>query len=416
MTLFITRESQVENRDHRESIEKMSKPYTTLWAYPWDILDDGIERALDTIAGMGFRTISLAVSYHSVEHLRPQRTAAKYFVAPDAAVYFQPDISQYANSRIQPQVSPLVLDRRDPLRLIGESCARREISLTAWTVCLHNTYQGRRYPECCVTNVYGDVFTSQLDPTNPAVRAYIIALCGDLASTGVVDCLELESIGFGGRPHFHGHPKIGLDLGPAGWFLFALPASPSARRIAEEANVDADRLFANIRETLAPRFRDGLPLPGSPADWAAKISDLDRYLRVLQASVTGLVQEIRAATGSALSVIAMGDYWTSLCNYPALARIADSIEVLAYTPNPDAVAGRVNELRHGEGVPADKIVVGLQAFGTAAPDEKTLLACVERALDLEVTRFSFYNYGIVPEAHFPWLCSANDLIYGRASR
>lgn len=391
----------------------MSEPYVTLWTYPWDVLDEDVDRALDVIAALGLRTISLATAYHGVEQVRPRLAGAKYFVAPDAAVYFQPTAELYAATRIKPYPSPLLSDGRDPLRVIGEECRKRGISLTSWTVCLHNAFQGRRHPDCCVRNVYGDVFTSSLDPTNPEARAYVVALCRDLAATGVVDLLELESIGFGGRPHFHVHEKIGVEPGPAGWFLFTLPASASARALGERAGVDVDRLFAEVRRTLDPVFRDGRPLPGDPADLAATIPGLDRYVRVLRHSVTDLVREIREAAGLPLSAIAMGDAWTSLCDYAEIAGVAETVETLAYTPSPDVVDRRVRALAREAEVPVDRVVVGLQAFGAPAPDERTLLACVDRALDLGARRFSFYNYGIIPPAQVSWLRAAVDSIRRR---
>ncbi|HVC34381.1 MAG TPA: hypothetical protein VNL16_12800 [Chloroflexota bacterium] len=391
----------------------MSEPYVTLWTYPWDLLDDGVDTALDTIVELGLRTISLATVYHSFEQIRPHLAGPKYFVAPEAAVYFQPTASLYAETCIKPHLSPIVSRGRDPLRLVGEGCRRRGISLTSWTVCLHNTYQGRQHPACCPTNVYGDVFTSNLDPTNPEVRSFVVAVCRDLAATGLIDRLELEAIGFGGRPHFHGHEKTGVDLGPAGWFLFTLPASASARALGEQAGVDVDRLFAKIRQTLDPVFRDGRPLPGDPASLAAENPGLDSYARALRRSITDLVREIREAAGLPLSMIAMGDVWTSLCDYREIASVAEAIETLAYTPSPDVLEQRVRSVAETAEITADRIVVGLQAYGAAAPDDRTLLSCVERALDLGARRFSFYNYGIMPAAHLPWLRTAAEVIRRR---
>lgn len=392
----------------------MAGPSISLWAYPWDLLDEGVEAALDSIAGLGMTSLSLATSYHTVEHLRPKARGSKYFVAPDAALYFRPTLELYADTPLKPRVSPLVTNSVGPLHEIGTACRQRGLSLTSWTVCLHNLTLGSQHPECCQTNVFGDAFTSHLDPTNPAVRAYLVALCRDLAATGLVDRLQLESIGFGGRPHFHAHPKVGLDLGPAGWFLFALPASPSARALGERAGIDVERLLAAVRETLASCFQTGQPLPGDPATWAAELPGLADYARALQRSITDLVGEIHAAAGLPISVIAMGDVWTSFCDAREIARIAEDLVTLAYTPSPDQVVAQLTTLAEAASVGADRVVVGLQAYGTAAPDRETLLACVDRALEAGARRFSFYNYGIMPPAHLPWLRDAAALIRQRA--
>lgn len=389
----------------------MAEPYITVWTYPWDVLDEGIDRALDTIANdLGCTSISLATSYHTFEQLRPHLAGPKYFVTSEAAVYFRPTAELYARSVLRPRPSPLVTDRSDPLRAIGQGCRERGLGLTSWTVCLHNTDQGRRHPDCCPRNVYGDVFTSHLDPTNPNVRAYVTALCQDLAQTGAVDRIELESIGFGGRPHFHGHEKVGLDLGPGGWFLFTLPFSESCRRVGEQANVDVTGLMEGIRGVLDPCFQSGLPLSDGPASWAARLPGLERYVMALRRSVVDLVSQVQSAANLPVSVIAMGDPWETLCDYQAIAAVVDAIETLAYTPSPDEVERKIRALQNWSGVDARRIVVGLQAYGDAAPTEATLLSCVDRALSLGVYRFSFYNYGIMPATRFPWVRSAAEHI------
>jgi len=46
--------------------------YATMWTYPWDLLDDGVEDVVGRLREqVGLDALSLATSYHSVEHLRP---------------------------------------------------------------------------------------------------------------------------------------------------------------------------------------------------------------------------------------------------------------------------------------------------------------------------------------------------------
>ena len=54
----------------------------------------------------------------------------------------------------------------------------------------------------------------------------------------------------------------------------------------------------------------------------------------------------------------------------------------------------------------DQIGVGLQAYPPASPDATTLMANLEAALEQGVSRFSFYNYGIMPLPNLDWIRQA----------
>ena len=67
--------------------------YASMWAYPWDLLDDGLENVLPRLRGeIGLDAVSVAASYHSVTQLRLHtRSPRRIFSTNDGAVYFQPD-------------------------------------------------------------------------------------------------------------------------------------------------------------------------------------------------------------------------------------------------------------------------------------------------------------------------------------
>ncbi|MBT5536075.1 hypothetical protein HOK31_23590, partial [Candidatus Poribacteria bacterium] len=94
--------------------------YTTMWAYPWDLLDDGVDDVVRRMRDdIGLDAVSIATSYHSVEHLRPHTKGARMFSTVDGGIYFQPDASLWRGVSLQPNVAPLAADR-DPL---AEICA-----------------------------------------------------------------------------------------------------------------------------------------------------------------------------------------------------------------------------------------------------------------------------------------------------
>ena len=47
--------------------------YTTLWTYPWDLHDAGVDAAVRSLReDIGLDGISLAAAYHTFEMLRPR--------------------------------------------------------------------------------------------------------------------------------------------------------------------------------------------------------------------------------------------------------------------------------------------------------------------------------------------------------
>lgn len=65
-----------------------------LWAYPWDLLDEGVESVAERFADIGVDEINLATNYHSVQPFLPHNPERKTFFA-HASSYFHPDEDRY---------------------------------------------------------------------------------------------------------------------------------------------------------------------------------------------------------------------------------------------------------------------------------------------------------------------------------
>ena len=83
----------------------------------------------------------------------------------------------------------------------------------------------------------------------------------DLAINYPVYAIELESLCFGNFGHFHGHDKIGVELGDTGQFLMSLCFCENCRAKATEANIDIDRVASRTRDLLEGLFREAAPIP-----------------------------------------------------------------------------------------------------------------------------------------------------------
>ncbi|MSR81582.1 MAG: hypothetical protein EXS58_01445 [Candidatus Latescibacteria bacterium] len=369
------------------------KPYSTLWTYLWDLVDDGIEESVHFLKQeVRLDAISVATAYHTFQQLRPQRPGRKLLISNTAAVYFQPDLSLYQDSCLRPYVAPLAR-QANPLARLANSCAAAGLDLISWTVCLHNSFLAENYPRCAAQTAYGDNLSGSLCPGVDDVRAYIVALCRDLVANYGVKRLELESCDFVGYGHAHYHIKDGVNLGSIGHYLYGLSFSEGCVQKARDRGIDVDGLRAWVRQQLDPAFASGIPIEGNLQAFLDSHSDLAAFQEMRQELVVSLVRQIKEATGVEVAFMGGGR---------RIAEVADLLEILAYTPLPDQVGAQISDaLQHLDS--AERLVVGLQAYYPCANTSEELEANVHRALALGIRQFSYYNYGIMPRPNFQWI-------------
>ncbi len=388
--------------------------YTTMWAYPWDMLDDGVDdvtrRMRDDI---GLDAVSVATSYHSVEQLRPHTKGARMFSTLEGGVYFQPDAELWRDVSLQPAVAPMAVST-NPLAEICAAADHAGLKVESWTVCLHNSHLGRQNPTACERNVFGDLYAPHLCPSNPHVREYITTLCGDLATNYGLYAIELESLSFGGYGHFHGHSKVGLELGGVGRFLMSLCFCDSCRAVGEVADVDMHAVEETVRQELLAIFEHGGPgIPGKPVlvrDVLEEHPALAALVDARREVITSLTQRVKEAVGDTFLVsMQIGDTAVGGWDADEMAEIADAIELLCYTAKPDVVEAMVSAAS-SERCQPDDLIVGLSAYTPHTPSSRTLVRNVRQALRMGVRGFSFYNYGIMPERNLAWVREAVSTI------
>ncbi len=381
--------------------------YTTLWAYPWDLHDAGVDATVRALRDdVGLDGISLAAAYHTFEMLRPRSPDRLLLQAAEAAVYFRPQLDLYRDTRIKPHVSPLMngadwyAEAADAARPVG-------LDLVAWTVFLHNSYQARRHPECAQVSCTGDISSAVLCPANPDVRSFAAALAKDLATNYGIAVLECESLAYGGFGHIHYHSKYGVELGRSDRFILSLCFCSACREAARAADLDPDSLSRDLESRIRSALLSGSPVPGTPDQLLEEIPGLADHVRMREDIVTSLLEEVRTAAGVPVSFIFMGDRLTSGGDRSRIASLADSVETLSYTDDPARTEKTISELLLD--LPAaDRLLIGLQAYPPASPDADALKANVASATGLGIQRFSFYNYGIMPPANLDWVREAVD--------
>lgn len=375
--------------------------YATLWAYPWDIVDDGVDRALDAIADAGLDAVSVASSYHTFFQIRPHRPGRKIFFAPESAIYFQPDLKLYEDTPIKPNVGPRARDS-NLLRIISEGCDARNLGLISWTVCLHNTCLGLRYPEGTQRNVFGDPYPNALCPGNPAVRAYVRALCTDLTTNYNLRALELEMLNYTAFSPHSNHTKIGVRIGRMERFLMSLCFCHGCTARGRVRGIDVDGLKRTVAEPLQDALQHDRPSERGVDEFLSEHQELAAYLDMRREAVSSLIREIKEDIATDLHFIFMGAPRITGAEYRETASIVDKVEILCYTSSPDAVEARIRRMLPELDGPG-RLVVGLSAYAPAAPDPETLEENVRRARRFDVGGLSFYNYGIMPMENLGWV-------------
>ena len=215
--------------------------YRAIYAYPWDLADEGVSDVIGTVGALGIDTITVAGSYHAGKFLQPHGRSGKVSFPEDGTVYFRADLSRYG--AIRPILNSLVRER-DILREIGEN---RQVAANAWMVLLHNSRLGELHPQSTVRNAFGDRYVYSLCPSAPDAREYAVALCRDVTDNYAVAGITLETPGF--LPYAHGYHHEFAMVKSNRWLdsRLGLCFCDHCVRGSEAGGIDASRLKARVR-------------------------------------------------------------------------------------------------------------------------------------------------------------------------
>ena len=78
---------------------------TSIWAYPWDLADEGIGEALETMRERaGASGVNVATVYHAGKFLHVHNPKRRVVFPRSGTLYFQPDDNWHGRLRIRPPV------------------------------------------------------------------------------------------------------------------------------------------------------------------------------------------------------------------------------------------------------------------------------------------------------------------------
>lgn len=389
---------------------------TAAFSFATDFRDEGVEEVLDNIqerAGLG--GVTLAAVYHHGRDIFPHSPVRKVRFLEGGAAFFRPDPSRYEGG-IEPHVSSLAREE-DILERVVEAAAGREMRVNAWTVYLHNSTLGMRYPDCAPRNAFGDPYLTDLCPANPDVRAYVRSLTGDIASRGVATIVA-ESLHYHPLEHGFHHERYFLELGSLDRYLLGLCFCEHCKRAAADAGTDADRVQAEARARLERVFAGGEPTEGEaerPTLEELAGGEMAGYLEARDRVVASLVEEAGDAArreGADLTFMdlsgAVKGYATGRPTGGPASEISwrlgvdletiggvTHLQAIGYAADPSRLKTDLEAYRsHLSG--EHTLSVALRPMPPDCRDPDNLAEKLKIAQGLGIARTDFYHYGFVP--------------------
>lgn len=389
--------------------------YKAIYAYAWDLAEEGVGEAVDQFLTLGLDTVTMAGSYHAGKFLRPHGRSGRVYFPQDGTVYFHADHTRYG--AIKP-VPNQMLKERDTLRELADS---KRMAVNVWLVLLHNTLLGSAHPDSSVTNAFGDKYIYNLCPSAPEARAYAVGLARDVTESYDVSGISLETPGF--LPYAHGyHHEFALNT-PNRWLdgQLGLCFCDHCVTGAQKAGIDAPRLKAEVARDVSDYLASDVDFPADMAEafWHADTlggSEFGQFLRWRSDVVTSLIAEIRSAVRKDVNVAIIpsvarptGGAWYEGSDLKGQAEAAGIIEACFYEPD----AARVN---------ADLFDVQRRLRGKgklrgilrpAFPDltgEGEFLAAVEALASGGVRDLAFYNWGHLRQANVNRISKAMKIL------
>ena len=389
------------------------------FAYPWDLLDEGIDTALQTMAGRcGCNAIALTASYHSARIFRP-RLSPKIYVRPGAAVAFTPRAKNYEADAPLPIVEERVAQAH-VLEQAREWCEKAGMDFGLWTVGLHNSNLGSAQPQLCMRGCFGDVYHYILCPSNPRARAYLRGLIRDICEQFRPQRILLETANFLGMLHWVHHERFPSTIGEVESSLSFLCFCPDCLARAAQRGVDGEAVrqqVARWTEACLNDERGALPATFTIADIPALLVEspaLYGYVQMRTEVTATLVREVRdiaASFGALLEIMpaAFGQpvsrAWREGMSLRRLAEASDALLPLSYFVDPKEVQAdlRWTKLLSGN-APFD---VGLSAGHPIAASAENLAAKVAICAKEGAGGVYYYNYGMLTEERLDWVAHAN---------
>jgi hypothetical protein len=359
----------------------------------------------------------MAAAYHQGRDVFPHNPVHRVHFLEGDTVFFQPDPTRYQGLALKPRISRLA-EESDILESLCREASVRSMRARAWAVFLHNYSLGIANPSCACHNAFGDPHFTDLCPANPEVRAYAVALTGDIAARGV-SAVVAESLNYHKLEHGFHHERYFSDLGPLGRYLLGLCFCEHCLAAGRREGIDAEELRRSVCHELELRFAADPPPeePGLLREQVAAFAggELGVYLDARAKTVATLVGEAAEAaavegaefafidlagatkgyaTGRPEGAAAPAAAWEFGVDLAMVARSCGQIEVAGYASDPDRLRFDLDAYRSAIG-PHERLSVILRPMAPDCESGANLASKIAHARNVGVTEVHFYHYGFM---------------------
>lgn len=371
-----------------------SESYRAIYAYVWDLAEEDPAAFETDMEEIGINTVAVAASYHAGKFIRPHGRNGKVYFPEDGVTHCRVNPGKY--SGIQPVIGEFSKEND----VMGTLCDRGNLTVTAWTVLLHNSRIGAMTPGAVTRNVYGDPLHYSLCPSSPEVRDYAVTLCADIADGYDIAGLTLETPGWLPYRHGYHHEFALIGEAPRLEFYLGLCFCTNCKQLAQDSGIDSaglqKRIMQRIETTLAAADE---PDPATDRLWLEseilRDAELAAYLRLRCETVTGLVAAIRDGVRKDASVHVIPSVnqplalaWMEGSDLAAIDRACDGLEICFYS-----AASATDHARVAEQIGHSDMRVVLRPTSREHRAEASFSGAVAGFAAAGVKDFAFYNYG-----------------------
>lgn len=377
-----------------------------LFLHVWDLQDEGVDRVLGWMRDSGLNQMLVAGSYHSGWFVHPRKEKRRLYMTQGGVLYFPPDPKIFKATPIEPAVADFVAGT-NWLRRAGDELDRYGLRMASWTIGVHSTKVGQRYPQYTQHTAYGDSLPHALSIGHDAVRAYLKAICRDLATNYPMYGVQLEAFGWMGVSHGHHHERDLTELRPFEQTLLSICFNPQTMEKARGKGIDAGRAREAVRAVLDGAFREAPDRPANHPSSVAEVEerspDLKAYNQFRRQLANDLIVEIKqeALKGTSCKLLMQSGY------QPEIAGAVDGFACGAYGQPPEkvleivrAATGKVAGGWKGDFPCFIRLGMGIPA----SPDQ--LRAIVSAVKEGGSTGPIFYNYSESPPKMLSWVKGA----------
>lgn len=396
----------------------------SLFVFGTDLVHEGLDKVLDALrTRAGADDVILSATYHDARDVFPHNPRHRVYRHEGDIAWFHADPGLYA-----PGFAPKLADAAegaDVMQGLCNAAGFRDMTVSAWTIFLHNSRLASAHPDCATRNVYGDPYLSDLCPANPDVRHYCRSLARDIARYPVARMLA-EGLHYRTLEHGEHHERYLIDI--PGWArgLMSLCFCRHCRAVAERADIDIERLAAQIRDALAPVWQGATPTGEAALSDAAR-RDVVRFRQQRRSVVTSLVAEVRAELEPAGIELTFIDHGGAMAHVlprlkpdadleavsadllgidsAAVASVCDEYMILGYAKEPRHLGRLANACRENLG-PQVRLSVALRPLAIDCADPANLEAKVRAVRTQGASSLAFYHYAMMPLDRLDWIGAA----------